>query len=205
MRYQVCASLMLCWLWVVFLCPSNVGLWANHPFHICVGQMQHNPQTGQWEVSLRMHPRDLELALTDLNRRNISREDKDFAEVVIDYLSNQFFLMSNTDSKDLKDIHEQISKLAPARSLEDKSNQINQRSKLEWVGMESERGWLWIHLELTPPEGPASQGPLVLVHRLFLDRIEAQENSVSILQTRTKRSSLQFKKGQAAKLFVVPS
>lgn len=152
-----------------------------------------------------MHPRDLELALTDLNRRNISREDKDFAEVVIDYLSNQFFLMSNTDSKDLKDIHEQISKLAPARSLEDKSNQINQRSKLEWVGMESERGWLWIHLELTPPEGPASQGPLVLVHRLFLDRIEAQENSVSILQTRTKRSSLQFKKGQAAKLFVVPS
>jgi hypothetical protein len=163
--------------------------------------MQHNPQTGQWEVSLRMHPRDLELALTDLNRRNVSREDKDFAEVVVDYLSNQFFLMSHADSKDLKDIHEQISKLAPTRSLEEKAIQADRRSKLEWVGMESERGWLWIHLELTPPDGLASQGPLVLVHRLFLDRIEAQENSVLILHTRTKRSSLQFKKGQVAKLF----
>jgi hypothetical protein len=34
-----------------------------------------------------------------------------------------------------------------------------------------------------------------------MDRIEAQENSVAILQTQTDRRSLQFKKGQSVKLF----
>ena len=170
---------------------------ANHPFHVCIGQMQWNPSNGRWEVSLRMHPRDLELALSDLNRKNISREDPQFPKFAVEYLSNQFFLMRSPDSQDLKVIAERISQADPNRKLD-------QRSSLEWVGMENERGWLWIHLEMTPPQADPAPGPLYLVHRIFLDRIEAQENSVAILHTRSNRSSLQFKRGQIVKPFATP-
>jgi hypothetical protein len=170
---------------------------ANHPFHVCIGQMQWNPSNGRWEVSLRMHPRDLELELSDLNRKNISREDPQFPKFAVEYLANQFFLMRSQDSQDLKVIAERISQADPNRKLD-------QRSSLEWVGMENERGWLWIHLEMTPPEADPAPGPLYLVHRIFLDRIEAQENSVAILHTRSNRSSLQFKRGQIVKPFATP-
>ena len=179
------------------------GVSANHPFHVCVGQMQFNAQSSRWEVSLRVHPRDLELALTDIHRRNISREDKDFPEQALDYLENQFLLMHSPDSQDTKVIKSRISELAPARSLEEKGKTIASRSRLEWIGMENERGWLWLHLELIPPESESSKGLLYLVHRIFLDRIEAQENSVAILFSRKERGSLQFKKGEAVTPFVI--
>jgi len=152
-----------------------------------------------------MHPRDLELALSDLTKKNINREDPDFPKHLIDYLGNQFFLTHYPHSQDLKIIQQELSKLAAARSLEEGQTKWQSRSTLDWVGMESERGWLWIHLELNPPESSASSGPMYLVHRIFIDRIDAQENSVAILHTRSNRSSLQFKRGQEAKLFPLPS
>ena len=192
---------LLAWMILALGILASGETIASHPFHVCVGQMQYNSQTSRWEVSLRVHPRDLELALTDLHRKSISREDKDFPEHAIDYLENQFLLMHYRDSQDLKVIDKRISDLASARSLEAKGQAISSRSRLEWIGMENERGWLWIHLELIPPESDSNQGRLYLVHRIFLDRIEAQENSVAILYTRTQRSSLQFKKGQSVKPF----
>lgn len=198
-RTSIILSLML----LVLSAFAGVEVYANHPFHVCVGQMQYNAQTSRWEVSLRVHPRDLELALTDIHRRSISREDKDFPEQALDYLENQFLLMHSPDSQNLKVIKSRISELAPARSLEEKGKSIASRSRLEWIGMESERGWLWLHLELIPPESESSKGPLYLVHRIFLDRIEAQENSVAILFSRKERGSLQFKKGEAVKPFVI--
>lgn len=181
--------------------PAN----AFHPFHVCVGQMQFNPGSSRWEVSLRMHPRDLELALNDVTGKNVTREDPSFPDQVIDFLGNQFFLAYFPDSQDLKAIHKGLSELAPARSLDKAQVNLDRRSTIEWVGMESQRGWLWIHFEMTPPEKMASSGPMYLVHRIFIDRIDAQENSVAILHTRTDRGSLQFKKGELAKLFPEPA
>lgn len=175
--------------------------YANHPFHVCVGQMRWSPESSKWEVSLRMHPRDLELAIADANRKNISREDQDFSSHAIEFLENQFFLLSSPDTQDLKVLQKRISDLPPTKSLQQQDSTIGRRSRLEWVGMESERGWLWIHLEMTPPQSDGEKEPLYLVHRIFMDRIEAQENSVAILQTQTDRRSLQFKKGQSVKLF----
>lgn len=200
MRYHR-IGLLLGWILIAIGVLASSEVIANHPFHVCVGQMQYNAQTSRWEVSLRVHPRDLELALTDVHRRSVSREDKDFPEQALDYLENQFLLMHYPDSQDMKVIQSRVSELAPARSLEDKDKAIASRSRLEWIGMESERGWLWIHLELIPPQSDSSKGRLYLVHRIFLDRIEAQENSVAILYTRRDRSSLQFKKGQSVKPF----
>jgi hypothetical protein len=53
---------------------------------------------------------------------------------------------------------------------------------------------------LVPPAKFGAEDQLHLVHRIFLDRIEKQENSVAILAGQAdgaggqKRSSLQFKK-----------
>jgi hypothetical protein len=46
------------------------------------------------------------------------------------------------------------------------------------IGMKSERGWLWIYLELTPPVARGAESKMYLAHRIFLDRIEMQENTV---------------------------
>jgi hypothetical protein len=199
-------------LWIAL---GWVAAQASHPFHVCIGQMRHNAQSGTWEVSLRMHPRDLELALSDLHKESVARESENFSKVAVDFLENQFFLIRLSETLSAKEIAEQISGLEPMRSLERKSNSSSDtdgnrklpresRSTLQWVGMESERGWLWIHMELVPPESAPSDGKLYLVHRIFLDRIEMQENTVAILHAPGSRGSLQFKKGESIKPLTVP-
>lgn len=199
-------------LWIAL---GWVGAQASHPFHVCIGQMRHNAESGTWEVSLRMHPRDLELALSDLHKESVARESENFSKVAVDFLENQFFLISLSETLSAKEIAEQVSGLEPMRSLERKSNSSSDtdgnrrlpresRSTLQWVGMESERGWLWIHMELVPPVSAPSDGKLYLVHRIFLDRIEMQENSVAILHAPGSRGSLQFKKGESIKPLTVP-
>ena len=212
------ASMVLVVLMIGLCCGLAPRVLACHPFHVCVGQMQYNPQSSRWEVSLRMHPRDLELALSEFHRKNISREEEGFPKYAIDYLENQFFLVCFPGSQDIKSVGERISAIPPLRSLEEKEFPEKEfsaessggadredRSRLEWVGIENQRGWVWIHLELIPPKQSESKGSLYLVHRIFLDRIEQQENSVAILATRTDRSSLQFKKGKAVQAFVSPT
>ncbi|MCE2785874.1 MAG: hypothetical protein LW699_13445 [Pirellula sp.] len=81
---------------------------------------------------------------------------------------------------------------------------MGNRSTLQWVGMESERGWLWIHLELTPPVARGVESKMYLAHRIFLDRIEMQENTVAILHAPGNRGSLQFKKGESIKPLTAP-
>lgn len=199
-------------LWVVL---GWVGAQANHPFHVCIGQMRHNVHSGTWEVSLRMHPRDLELALSDLHKESVTRESENFPKASVDFLENQFFLVSLSETLSAKEIAEQVSGLAPMRSLERKftprsdtegnpSLPMGNRSTLQWVGMESERGWLWIHLELTPPVARGAESKMYLAHRIFLDRIEMQENTVAILHAPGNRGSLQFKKGEPIKPLTAP-
>ena len=177
--------------------------------------MRHNAQSGTWEVSLRMHPRDLELALSDLHKESVTRESENFPKAAVDFLENQFFLVSLSETLSTKEIAEQVSGLAPMRSLERKSPPrsdtegnpslpMGNRSTLQWVGMESERGWLWIHLELTPPVAGAVESKMYLAHRIFLDRIEMQENTVALLHAPGSRSSLQFKKGEPIKPLNAP-
>jgi hypothetical protein len=199
-------------LWIAL---GWMGAQASHPFHVCIGQMRHNAQSGTWEVSLRMHPRDLELALSDLHQESVTRESENFSKAALDFLENQFFLISLSDTLSTKEIAEQISGLEPMRSLERKSTPsshtegnpslpMGKRSTLQWVGMESERGWLWIHLELTPPAASGAGSKMYLAHRIFLDRIEMQENTVAILHAPGSRGSLQFKKGESIKPLTAP-
>lgn len=187
--------LLLVWsIALAWAIPSSPAL-AMHPFHVCIGQMQWNPAEKHWEVSLRMHPHDLEQALQAIHGKAVSQEQQDFQELTTDFLSNQFFLIPLPKSLSTSEANERVNQIPATRSIKDSSTNAN-ISQLQWIGMENERGWLWIHFELAPPSTIDPDEQLHLVHRIFLDRIEKQENSVAILFSRKDRSSLQFKKGQ---------
>jgi hypothetical protein len=155
--------------------------------------MEWNAESGLWELSLRLHPQDLERAITDARHAPISLEDIDFADKATEYLNDQFLIVRLPSSVELPEFNERLEKgNLQGENAED-------RSHLKWIGMEQERGWLWIHFELQPPTSPLDGKRDWLVHRVFLDHIERQENSVRI-QRGKQRYSLQLKKGEPAQL-----
>jgi hypothetical protein len=163
---------------------------AVHPFHVCIAQMEWNSEQRCWEVSLRLHPQDLERALARENGAPVSIDDRDFQDKATPFLNRHFAILhapESISSKDLLTAIERDEKLFP-------------QSELRWIGMEPERGWLWIHLELTPPSDRSTSGSgntPWLIHSIFLDTIDRQENSVRIIH-RTKRYALQFQRGNEA-------
>ncbi len=166
------------------------GTQAAHPFHVCVAQMEWNEENRLWEVSIRLHPQDLERVLSQSRGKPTSMEDPDFSKHVIPFLSKQFAIVDAPRSQTLADV------IAAMDSEESPS-----RSELRWVGMESERGWLWIHMEMIPLKDDAitatPENGSWLVHRIFLDTIDRQENSVRIIRG-ADRYSLQFQRGKEA-------
>ncbi len=160
---------------------------ASHPFHVCVAQMEWNASNQLWEVSIRLHPQDLERVLSQSQGKPISIEDRDFADAVLPFLSKQFAIVHAPNSIAIPDLLTAMDRDKPSLA----------QSELRWVGMEPERGWLWIHLEMIPPNNIASDHPAWLVHRIFLDTIDRQENSVRIIHG-TSRYSLQFQRSKEA-------
>lgn len=193
-RPSVFCLLLVCSVALAWV-SSDSRAYAMHPFHVCIGQMQWNPSEKHWEVSLRMHPHDLEQALQAIHGKAVSQEQQDFQELATNFLSHQFFLIPLPKSITPAEANERIKQIPLTRPSIEASTNTN-LSQLQWIGMENERGWLWIHFELIPPPSMEPNEQLHLAHRIFLDRIEKQENSVAILFSRTDRSSLQFKKGQ---------
>jgi hypothetical protein len=173
---------------LVVACAAN-GIGA-HPFHVCVGQMEWNEEKQHWEVSLRVHPQDLERAVAQAQRKPCSIDDSHFSEQVIPFLNKQFAIVDLPASKS-------VSEVIVAMDSMDSEESPPPQSELRWVGMESERGWLWIHLEMIPPNKIAPDHPAWLVHRIFLGTIDRQENSVRIIHG-TNRYSLQFLRDKEA-------
>ena len=140
---------------------------------------------------------------------------------VTNFLNDQFFVLRVPVDLAQQEVDQRISEM-PKETLhgadtaatgetvtEETSDKTSRkdptRSSLKWIGMESERGWIWIYLEMYPPRLEAAKSSRDwLVHQLFLETVERQENSVVIYpQPRTtsaKKYSLQFKKGQPSAL-----
>ncbi len=191
---------------LVFLLALTSSLSA-HPFHLCVGQMKWNEGSNGWEVSLRLHPQDLEKAMSaELQKEQravqVSIDDDGFSDLATRYLSSHFFvrrsplamnseefraiLRSSKASVWTKAISSQTTNEAPAQD----------QSILKWVGMEQERGWLWIHLELTQPSFQLERQKLWIVNRILVDAVERQENTIAIDPVSTRKFSLQFRSGE---------
>jgi hypothetical protein len=157
--------------------------------------MQWNPSEKHWEVSLRMHPHDLEQALQAIHGKTVSQEQQDFQELATNFLSHQFFLIPLPKSITPAEANERIKQIPLTRPSIEASTNTN-LSQLQWIGMENERGWLWIHFELIPPPSMEPNEQLHLAHRIFLDRIELGRNPLlshgpllAAIQKRTKRPS----------------
>ena len=194
-------SRFTCWIAFVLCFIPTVCAWA-HPFHLCVGQMKWNSDSKLWEVSIRLHPQDLEKALTSelreaMPEKRVSIDDADFPEVTTVYLSSHFFLRSSAAAmkrEEFKAILEPMKINWPTVESSSLVSPANKdRSTLKWIGMEQERGWLWIHLELTAPKFDPDRQKLWFVNRILLDSVERQENTVAIDPVETKKYSLQFR------------
>ena len=181
---------------IALLLPFPRFVYA-HPFHLCVGQMKWNAEAKIWEVSLRLHPQDLENAISkerfpDQPGKKVSIDDEDFPEVALEYLNRHFFLRSTPQALNKEEFKAILRSQAARKANEETPKE---QSNLKWIGKEAERGWLWIHLELTQPEIDLERQKLWFVHRLLIDSVERQENTIAIDPTASKKFSLQFRSG----------
>lgn len=191
------------------VCTLLIGTPAlAHPYHICVGQMAWNTQSQVWEVSLRLHPQDLERAMkqwrlasvektpTDKQlvemQKGCSIDDPEFEKVIVEFLGGEFFFMTMPQGATAGKVKDLLSKAKPRPA----------ESRIQWVGKESEKGWLWLHFEVVPPKPDGANPELWIVHKILIDVIEKQENSLAVQRTATDKFTLQFKKGDIAKRFV---
>jgi hypothetical protein len=166
-----------------------------HPFHLCVGQMKWNAKSKVWEVSLRLHPQDLEVAIdkelvTDGRTNKIGMDDEGFAGVATQYLSSHFFLRRTPQAMNKEEFKAILG--SKSKSLEAFDSDS---STLKWIGTEQERGWLWIHLELTPPNLDAERQKLWFVHSVIIASVDRQENTIAIDPVASAKFSLQFRTG----------
>ena len=175
-----------------------------HPFHLCVGQMKWNAESNVWEVSLRLHPQDLEKAMNaELQKAHrteqVSIDDDGFPDLATNYLASHFYVrrsplaMNNEEFNAIlrsSKITSWITSVSAKTSNEDSDRD---RSTLKWIGMEQERGWLWIHIELTQPSIQLEKQKLWMVNRILLDSVERQENTIAIDPVLSRKFSLQFR------------
>ena len=172
----------------------------SHPFHLCVGQMKWNESSKRWEVSLRLHPQDLELAMhldhakaNPSDPKKFSTEDTDFPEHAIEYINQHLFLRRSPTAMTQKELQAVLNAEASSASKSEETRSL--RSASTWVGMEQERGWLWIHLELEQPQILANE-KLWMNNSLLLDHVARQENTMSVDPGTQAKFSMQFKKDE---------
>ncbi|MFN3190474.1 MAG: DUF6702 family protein [Aureliella sp.] len=164
----------------VLACSGNV-IASPHPFHISVAEMEFNPETKRFEVSLKMHASDLENAIAQRTGKRIDVEVEGGEAEIIDYLNDHFFLFAfpsnvrQTSADDAQTVKN--SKQAEASStakaatrvaelkkvVRDLASEEDQRSKsftkLHFVGKEMETTWIWIYFEMELPKGLLKNSP----------------------------------------------
>ena len=193
--FRILPRLVVLGIVAVFASPSNA-----HPFHLCVGQMKWNVDAMVWEVSLRLHPQDLETTMSteafknDTSKR-ISIDDDGFSELATKYLGANFFVRRSPLAMNKEEFKAILRSGSKSDTNETSDSAV---STVKWIGMERERGWLWIHLEMTQPNVHVERQKLWLVHRIFLDTVERQENTIAVDPTANNKFSLQFRAGEEA-------
>ena len=187
--------------------PALTSSLCAHPFHLCVGQMKWNADVKVWEVSLRLHPQDLEKAMSEgLQKKEraqpVSIDDDGFSKLATRYLSSHFYVRRSPlamNSEEFTAILRSSKTLSWTSSASDRTTKgasDQDQSSLKWIGMEQERGWLWIHLELRQPSFQPERQKLWIINRILLDSVERQENTIAIDPVSTRKFSLQFRSGE---------
>ena len=183
-------------IWLMACCSAAI---AAHPFHISSAEMERNPQSQRFEVSLKLHALDLEQALSTQEKRKVNvEEDADVQQLLTSYLESHFFF---TEMSHVGQGEDAKAAIEPKFA----------RSKIHFVGQELKTNWLWLYfeIELIPSkeideirkaDEPQSAEALVLVNSVLLDVTDGQINTVAVrhdgkrvsLRTTTRQSWAEF-------------
>lgn len=159
---------------------------SPHPFHTSVAEIDWNDESKKWEVSLRIHAGDLELALSRDLRTKFNVESEDAPARIQAYLAQRFLLLPQSTIEKLPERGSQDSSFAlPSADVDSaKSGTAIEKdsirshaltSQINWVGKELEGNWLWLYFELDQ----ARNEPLALYSQLLTEINEDQINVVS--------------------------
>lgn len=175
LRWPVPVGLALA---IHFVLTSATAL-AMHPFHTSVAELDWNSQTARWEISLRIHAGDLELALQREFGDKLPIESPACESRIQSYLASRFLLTSQAHAEKLAiDPHFKPAPVdGPFPPADRAKSATEDCGTIHWVGSELEGNWLWIYFEMTPPE---TQQPLGLVSQLLMEVNQDQINILSL-------------------------
>lgn len=143
-RHATMLGLSLLLLWRVALA---------HPAHISMTEMEWNPAAGNFEISLKLAPEDLELALSHFNGRSMTLAGEQSLDSLLrELIAARFHLIAEND----------------------------QSLTLNWVGYEISHQAAWLYFEFKPSTG---QSAFRLSNRLLLKARPQQVNTVNLKAT----------------------
>ncbi|MFO0939394.1 MAG: DUF6702 family protein [Pirellulales bacterium] len=173
---------------------------AGHPYHTSSAELDWNADSKRWEVALRIHGGDLELALARQFGKRVDIESEQAQELMVDYLTTRLRFLPQSVAEKLKENHQLFtsqpnsksnsttkptsagasSAEVSADSRSDKAaNKPDAKSeaKVHWVGSELEGTWMWLYFEISTTE---SSEETVLMSQLLTEVNEDQINIISV-------------------------
>ena len=126
----------------VAVCSATANAGTPHPFHTSMAEMEYNPQTKRFEISLKLYAVDAETALSRINGKACDLDDEATRDRLMErYLSKRFQTESTT-------------KVKPAVTGNDdtKNPAKPQPPQLVYVGSQLSGADVWAYFEL-PSQG----------------------------------------------------
>ncbi len=115
---RVILSLSCVWVACVSLnsrCSAN-----GHPYHTSSAELDWNAESKRWEVALRIHAGDLELALTRQAGKKVDIESEQSQRLIVDYLAARLQFLPQSAAEKLKENHQLFSSKPLESSASDK-------------------------------------------------------------------------------------
>ena len=143
-----------------------------HPFHVSIAEAEWSSKTKSLEVALRVHPSDLEKALSRRAKKTIDLDKTPKIDVLIqDYLKEVF--------------QARVEKAAP--------------EKIKWVGKEVKVKHAWLYFEIPLESGLSN---VQFTNRIFFELLEDQVNTINFRdRAKKRRKSLTFNKKKPTQTF----
>ncbi len=166
---------------------------AWHPFHTSVAEAQWTADGNTLQVSLRLTPADLDLALSEFHGRRVDleREPDELQEQLLsEYLRDAIYLSSSL--KDSKSTEVDVKK--------------ERRERFKWVGVQDEVRYVWVYFELKRmPVGTDVAADVWLTNRVMFEAEPTQINTLQLMRTDKPVAVRTTKSEPTKELQVVPS
>lgn len=112
--------LSLSCVWVAYVSLNSRCCGNGHPYHTSSAELDWNAESKRWEVALRIHAGDLELALTRQAGKKVDIESEKAQSLIIDYLAARLQFLPQSAAEKLKENHQLFISKPLASSTSDK-------------------------------------------------------------------------------------